>query len=80
MVSTLHSSVSTARTLEWQRAWIDCELGYEPTDEERALLEDARRRPEFYMTGPALKKRRRQAPSRRHSRDNRPYRLPFTIV
>jgi hypothetical protein len=68
--------MTVRRALEWQRAWADGELGYDLTDEDRALLEDARRRPDFYMKpGRASKPK---ATSRR--RTAKPYRLPFTIV
>lgn len=68
--------MTARRALEWQRAWADGELGYDLTDEDRALLEDARRRPDFYMTAGRASKPR--ATSRR--RTTKPYRLPFTIV
>jgi hypothetical protein len=62
-------------TLEWQRAWANSELGYTPSDEEQALLLDAQRRPEYYLT-PGRPKA--QKPTSRNN--SKPYRLPFTIV
>lgn len=77
MVSTLHSSVCLRTALSWQRAWQNGELGYDPTPEELALLEDARRRPDFYMKAPA-NRAKPKATSRK--RRGKPYRLPETIV
>jgi hypothetical protein len=79
-VATLHSSMTVRRALEWQRAWADSELGYEPTEEDLELLEDARRRPEYYMSDGPKRSTRRRSHKPRRSRDDRPYRLPFTIV
>ena len=63
-------------TLEWQRAWANSELGYTPSDEERALLLDAQRRPEYYLTSGRPKAQK--ATSRK--RQSKPYRLPYTII
>ena len=63
-------------TLEWQRAWANSELGYTPSDEEQALLLDAQRRPEYYLT-PGRPKTKKPTSRKRQSK---PYRLPFTIV
>jgi len=76
MVSTLHSSISGQAALEWQRAWANSELGYMPSDEEQALLLDAQRRPEYYLTSGRPKA---QKPKSR-KRQSKPYRLPYTIV
>jgi hypothetical protein len=62
-------------TLEWQRAWANSELGYTPSDEERALLLDAQRRPEYYLTSG----RRKTAKTTSRSKP-RLYRLPSTIT
>ena len=78
-VSTLRSlPMRVGLALDWQRAWANSELGYEPTEEELELLNDARRRPEYYMAGSPERPTRHHKP--RLSRDDRPYRLPFTIV
>ena len=62
--------------LSWQRSWANAELGYEPTREELALLEDARRRPDYYMTAPA----RKPKPKITSRKWSHPYRLPFTVI
>jgi hypothetical protein len=67
-------------TLEWQRAWANSELGYTPSDEEQALLLDAQRRPEYYLTEPKRSRKPRAANSTSRKRQPKPYRLPFTIV
>jgi hypothetical protein len=74
MVSTLRSSASTALVLDWQRAWANAELGYTPTDEELALLDDARRRPDYYLRAPRVSTSRK--PRRKRERL---FRLPSTI-
>jgi hypothetical protein len=74
-IATLHSSISARRALEWQRAWVNEELGYTPSDEELALLEDARNRPEYYLTAP-----KGRQPKSSRSAQSKPYRLPRTIV
>jgi hypothetical protein len=78
MVSTLHSSISTRLAFDWQRAWANSELGYEPSDEELALLLDAQQRPDYYLT--STKEPERNKRRRTKHRDDRPYKLPFTIV
>lgn len=78
LVSTLHSSISIGRALAWQNAWAQSQLGYEPSDEELALLEDARRRPDYY-TDKAGRPPSRKATSRTR-RAKQPYRLPTTIT
>jgi hypothetical protein len=78
-VSTLRSlSMRVGLALDWQRAWANSELGYEPTEEELELLNDARRRPEYYMAGSPERPTRHH--KHRRSRNDRLYRLPFTIV
>lgn len=77
-VSGLHRSIATGLALDWQRAWANAELGYEPSDEELELLDDARRRPDYYLSAPAGRKSHK--PHKRKSREDRPYKLPFTIV
>ena len=69
--------MSVGLTLSWQRAWANAELGYEPTPEELALLEDASRRPDYYMSAPARRSKPKHITSRKWSR---PYRLPFTVI
>lgn len=77
MASTRLTPYTVGLTLDWQGAWANGELGYEPSDEEIALLQDARRRPDYYMSGPPPKSTSR-TPGR--SRNDRLYRLPYTIV
>lgn len=62
--------------LEWQRAWADNELGYELTDEDRALLQDALSRPDDYMRPGRPSKPKATSRKRR----GKPYRLPATII
>lgn len=78
-VSGLRRSIATGLALDWQRAWANAELGYEPSDEELQLLDDARRRPDYYLSAPARRKSHKPQ-RRRRSREDRPYKLPFTIV
>jgi len=69
--------MSVARVLAWQQAWSNSELGYEPSDDEIALLLDAQRRPEYYReTSPSVTSRKR----RTTAKDSKPYRLPYTIT
>lgn len=63
--------------MDWQRAWANAELGYEPTPEDLALLADAQRRPDFYMSAPARRSKPKRTTSRKRSK---PYRLPATII
>jgi hypothetical protein len=77
LVSTLRSSISIGRALAWQNAWAQSQLGYEPSDEELALLEDARRRPDYYTETGRPPSRR---PTSRTRRASKPYRMPTTIT
>jgi hypothetical protein len=61
--------------MEWQRAWANSELGYAPSDEDFALLLDAQRRPEYYLSAPRTKPRRSTTQKRQ-----RLFRLPSTII
>jgi len=70
--------MSVARVLAWQQAWANSELGYEPSDDEIALLLDAQRRPDHYLTTPAPKPTSRKR--RTTAKASKPYRLPFTIT
>jgi hypothetical protein len=61
---------------EWQRAFVNSELGYDPTAEDLALIEDAQRRPWLYAEDWQPK----QAKPSKSRKLSRPYRLPYTIV
>jgi hypothetical protein len=67
-----------AQTLEWQRAWVNNELGYVTDDDDLELLRHAQQNPDYYL-GVGRKSHKPQ-PKRKASRNDRPYRLPFTIT
>lgn len=62
---------------EWTRAWANAELGYVPTEEELALLDDANRRPDYYLRGGPPKNHK---PPRGRKRKGKPFKLPSVIV
>lgn len=70
--------MSVGRVMAWQQAWANSELGYEPSDDEIALLLDAQRRPDYYWEASRPTKSRKAKPKAKGNA--RTYRLPYTII